>query len=553
MAGSAFAADPVAPGDMDPALTPVTIFNINDFHGRIDTNNTGELGLLFACTLETAKAAAPDDAYLFLSAGDNIGATPFTSSSQDDEPTIAFLNALELQSSAVGNHEFDQGFTDLTDDVIPSADFSYLGANVYEAGVPALQEYDIFTVNGVRIAVIGAVTEQTPTMVNPNGVLGLEFRDPVAEVNRVAEELTDGDLADIIIAEYHEGAAVDSSLTDAVAASSVFASIVNETSADVDVIFNGHTHQEYTFDAPIPGGTGTRPVIQSGSYADPLGSLTLGVDGDGNLVEYTAENIPLEVDDEPGVDVDSCIGDPQYDAAKVIVDEAVAIAKEIGLEVIGEVTDDITRAQSVNEDGSINRDDRMRESSLGNLVAQVWLDSMNEVGRPGADIGIMNPGGVRTDLLYAESGEEGDGMVTYAEAYSVNPFANTLQTIDITGAQFKILLEQQWQPAEASRPFLKLGLSDNVRYTYDPDAPEGERITGIWFNGEPMDLDEVYTVAAGSFLIAGGDNFTVLREGTNIKDSGQIDSDAFINYFLRTRSSRRRGRRTASPWTRPCP
>ncbi|MCA1781778.1 MAG: bifunctional metallophosphatase/5'-nucleotidase [Intrasporangiaceae bacterium] len=458
MAGSAVAAEPV--GEITAGLTPVTIFNINDFHGRIDTNNTGALGLLFACTLETAKAAAPDDAYLFLSAGDNIGATPFTSSSQDDVPTIKFLNALELKASAVGNHEFDKGFSVLTDEVIPLADFSYLGANVYEAGEPALQEYDIFTVNGVKIGVIGAVTQQTPTMVNPNGVLGLDFRDPVAEVNRVAAMLSDGvddgvgsdnQEANIIIAEYHEGAAVDDSLSDAVAASSVFASIVNETSADVDVIFNGHTHQEYTFDGPIPGETGTRPVIQSGSYADPLGSLELGVDPTTKkLVEYRAENIPLEVDDEPGVDVTSCVGDPEYDAAKVIVDKAVAEAKVLGQQVVGEVTDDITRAYSLNPDGSTNRDDRLRESSLGNLVAQVWLDSMNEPGRPGADIGIMNPGGVRSDLLYAQSDSEGDGNVTYAEAYSVNPFANTLQTIDITGAQFKTLLEQQWQPAAAS-------------------------------------------------------------------------------------------------------
>ena len=535
MAGSAVAAEPKNP--IDPGLTKVTLFNINDFHGRIDSNNTGALGLTFACTVETEKAKVADDAWLFLSAGDNIGATPFTSSILKDEPTIQFLDALQLSASAVGNHEFDQGFGDLTGRVAGLADFPYLGANVYNRGTttPALDEYYVTEVNGIKIGVIGAVTQQTPTMVSPNGVAGLDFGDPVAAVNRVAAQLSDGNAAngeaDIIIAEYHEGAATASSLSAAVGGSAVFNSIVNNTSAAVDVIFTGHTHLGYAFDAPIPGGGGTRPVIQSSSYAALLGQVVLGVDpATKTLKQYTASNLSPVTAISP-----ACDADPQYIAAKAIVLEAVTKAKALGTQIVGSITADITTAFAPNSTGTVVRDDRKRESALGNLVAQAWLDTLNQPGRTGADIGIMNPGGLRAELLYAPSGSEAPGEVTFAEAYSINPFANTLQSIDITGAQFKTLLEQQWQPATASLPFLKLGLSDNVRYTYDPDAPAGSRITGVWYDGKPMDPAATFTVAAGSFLIAGGDNFTVLREGKNSRDTGLIDSDAFINFLSRNK------------------
>nr|WP_257909261.1 hypothetical protein [Janibacter limosus] len=139
-AGAAHAADPVDPGALDPGLTTVNLLNINDFHGRIDDDNTGELGKSFACTVLSTRAALGADSTALLSAGDSIGASSFTSSSQEDGPTISFLNALGLEATAVGNHEFDRGFSDLTGRVDQLADFDQLGANVYERGTttPAL-------------------------------------------------------------------------------------------------------------------------------------------------------------------------------------------------------------------------------------------------------------------------------------------------------------------------------------------------------------------------------------------------------------------------------
>lgn len=528
--GTAHAADPVQPGSIDPALTTVNLLNFNDFHGRIDADNKGTLGKSFACTVVSTRAALGEDSTALLSAGDNIGASPFTSSSQQDLPTIQFLNALGLRASAVGNHEFDQGMSDLTGRVSQAADFDLLGANVYERGTttPALDEYTIIEVSGLKVGVVGAVTEQTTSLVSPAGITGVDFGDPVAAVNRVAGQLKDGDAtngeADIVVAEYHGGATTGddtSTLDEQVAAGGAFADIVGDTAGEVDAIFTGHTHRTYAWDAPAPGG-GTRPIIQSGSYGAPLGQVQLGFDPQTRKVtQYAATNLKVSA---PTAD---CAADPAYVEAAAIVDTAVSEAAEVGKQVVGKVSSDITTAFSA----AGSRDDRQRESTLGNLTAGIWLDALNQPGRSGADIGIMNPGGLRSDLMYAPTAAEAPGEVTYAEAASINPFANTLMTVDITGAQLRTLLEQQWQPEGESRPFLKLGLSDNVTYTFDPDAPKGSHITSVMVDGAPVDEAATYTIASGSFLISGGDNFTVLGEGTDRKDSGLIDTDAFINYF----------------------
>lgn len=529
--GVAAAASNVGAGTIDPSLTVVNLLNINDFHGRIDDNNTGSRGIGFACTVETAKAALGEDKTVFISAGDNIGGTPFTSMSQQDNPTIDYLNALGLFASAVGNHEFDKGWDDLTGRVIPRAGFDYLGANVYQRGTttPALPEYAVKTVGGIRVAVIGAVTTQTPTMVTPGSVDAIEFGDPVAAVNRVADQLRDGNEgngeAEVVIAEYHEGASYGTpegaTIEQEIAAGGIFARIVTETSPKVAAIFTGHTHKEYVWDAPLSTG-GTRPVVQSNSYAAFLGHVALGYNpATGTVDQYTVRNIPW------AAATPECESDPEFVSARSIVQAAVAQAVVVGSVVVGSVSADITTAWTGGK-----RDDRLRESTLGNLVAQAWLDSLNAPGRTGADLGVMNPGGLRSDLMYAPgaAGEQ-PGEVTYAEAAAINPFANTLQTKELTGAQVKTLLEQQWQPVGASRPFLRLGLSKNVSWTYDPNRAEGDRVTSIRVNNRPISPTKLYKVASSSFLIAGGDNFTVFQEQRTVVDSGLVDTDAFVTYL----------------------
>src|SRR3546814_410021 len=152
-----------------------------------------------------------------------------------------------------------------------------------------------------------------------------------------------------------------------------------------------------------------------------------------------------------------------------------------------------------------------------------------------ADIGIVNAGGgLRAELL--QSGDTSknpantDGVVTYAEANAVLPFVNNVSLVKLKGADLKEALEQQWQPPTNSRPVLNLGLSDNVRVTTDASRPRGERITSVIVDGEPLDLERVYTVSTISFLASGGDNFSAFAKGES-SDTGLVDRDLWINYL----------------------
>jgi len=511
----------------DPVV--VTLLNINDFHGRIDANTTK-----FATTVERLRAEAGEDNTLLLSAGDNIGASLFASSLAQDQPTIEVLNALELATSAVGNHEFDRGYADLAGRVADAADFSYLGANVYEKGTetPALREYDVFEVAGVSVGVIGVVTEETPSLVTPTGTAGLDFGDPVEAVNRVAAELSDGDEAngeaDVLVAEYHEGAGAgtqeDATLEQEVAAGGVFAAIVEDTSPEVDAIFTGHTHKKYAWTAPIPGTERTRPVVQTGSYGENVGHIELTVDPEtGEVSAATGANVARADAEDLTL--------PRVAEVKGIVDAALAKAAEIGNTPVATITGDITTAYS-----GTGRDDRASESALGGLVANALWEGMSDI--TDVDLGITNPGGLRAELLFAgdtaTNPANTDGVVTFAEANAVLPFSNTVATVDLTGAQLDEVLEQQWQRddegAVPSRPYLQLGLSENVRVTTDPARAEGDRVTSIRIDGELVDPAATYTVSTLSFLAAGGDNFRAFADGT-MTDTGLLDAELWRGYL----------------------
>ncbi|MEV4989603.1 ExeM/NucH family extracellular endonuclease [Pseudarthrobacter sp. LMD1-1-1.1] len=530
--------DPVVVG-LDLASTPATVdlnlLNINDFHGRIDANT-----VQFAGTIEKLRAAAAPGTTAFLSAGDNIGASLFASAVAKDQPTIDVLNALELKASAVGNHEFDGGWADLRDRVIAggtNAKFPYLGANVYKKGTtePALPEYTVLDLNGVRVAVIGTVTQEVPSLVTPAGIADLDFGDPVDAINRVAAKITADKIADVIIVEDHDGAGSGvvegATLEQEVAAGGPFARLVTETSADVDAIFTGHTHKEYAWDAPVPGVAGkTRPIVQTGNYGENVGQIQLTVDtASKQVTAYKAGNVKRTTDAAAGL----VAAYPRVAAVDAIVKKALADAAVVGNHPVGSVTKDITTAFTTDATGAAKRDDRGSESTLGNLVADSLLDSLKPAGLGGAEIGVVNPGGLRNELYYAP-----DGTITYAEANAVLPFVNNLWTTSLTGAQFKTLLEQQWQTnpdgTVPSRAYLQLGLSKNVNYTYDAARAAGDRITAVRVNGELLDPARSYRVGTFSFLATGGDNFRIFTEGTNTRDSGLVDRDAWIGYLQKS-------------------
>ncbi|MFC5679566.1 5'-nucleotidase C-terminal domain-containing protein [Aeromicrobium endophyticum] len=507
----------------------VNLVGINDFHGRIDENT-----VQWAGTIKQLEGEAPGNS-LLVSAGDNIGASLFTSAVDDDNPTIDVLNSVGLDATATGNHEFDKGYDDLVGRVIPRADFPILGANVKKSdGSAALDASATFDIDGVKIAVIGAVTQETPALVSPAGIEGLTFGDPVAGINAEATRLKglpEAQRPDVMVASFHEGAP-DGALTlpQAIEGSMVFRHLVEDTSADVDAIFMGHTHQKYAYSAPVPGASGkTRPIIQTGNYGENVGQIKLKVNPDtGDVTSFTLKNTARLT--TPDADLIKLY--PELAEVKTIRDDAVTAADKVGSVPKGTITADITRAFV---DGTT--EDRASESTAGGLVADALLETV--AGQPaGADLGIVNPGGLRPpDLTYkgvAGSQTNTDGVVTFAELNSVLPFANNLNSVRLSGASLKKVLEQQWQRDASgnvpTRPYLQLGVSKNVHVTYDATRPEGRRVTSVTIDGKPLQADQQYKVATFSFLATGGDNFRAFKEGVNT-DTGLVDRDGWITYF----------------------
>ena len=506
-----------------PEGTKVQLLNITDFHGRIS-----EAGTQVASVVEEERVkfgtGGDNMGTGVLSTGDNIGASTYTSSSQNDKPTLDVLNAIGVQTSAVGNHEFDKGIDDLTGRVSDAADFPYLAANVYDKGtenvVDGLDEYSIVDVGGVSIAVIGVVTKDTASLVSPDGIADLEFGDPTDAVNRVAEDLEnlpEDEQPDMTVVEAHLGASSTESLEDAKASNAEFKKLVTEADASVDAMFTGHTHMPYAFEAPVPGEPDrTRPVIEAGSYGEYVGQVTMRVDGNSN---WQASGIDL-IDTE----------DKSYDSEVVdkvagIISDAEEKAKELGSEATGTISEDITRATKDGEE------DRGAESTLGNLVADALKEGVEETQLEEADFGVTNAGGLRTDLLCDQIYNNVDKCeVTVAELNGVLPFANDHGVVTLKGEDVIGVFEEQWQPDDASRPFLHLGVSDDVDVVYDSDADKGEHVKSVKVDGEEIDPNKDYRVATLSFLAAGGDNYTSFAKG-DFEQSGLTDFETWENYF----------------------
>lgn len=511
------AAEVATPNLIEPTAgeTQINLIGMNDFHGRIKEAPA------YAATVLTAQQGFTEDNSLVLSNGDHVGASSFESNILDDQPTIDALNEMGVDSWTQGNHEFDKGAADAIDRIQPATDGPDLAANVIGPdGTKPFDEYATFTVDGLEVAIVGAVTQETPGLVTPGILDGYEFTEPVAAVNEVADRLSDGNPdngeADVIVASYHEGGPSSNVSLDENLSNEVFAGLTNNTSANVDAIFNGHTHRTYAYDAPVPGTDRTRPVVQAGEFAENIAQVVLTVDAENNVTLAQSSIVPVLLDESVPPEV---AGDPRITNINAITEQAISDAAEVGSVQIGQQDGDITRGLSASDE-----EDRANASALGDIVANSMLESVAAMGRE-VDLAVMNPGGLRADMI------DDDGIITYKEAADVLTFANNLSTATVSGATLKTILEQQWQPAEASRPYLQLGLSDGFTYTSDATRPEGDRITSMYLGTTQIDPEATYNVVAPTFITEGGDNFSAFNEAMDRSDTGLIDLDAFVSWI----------------------
>ncbi len=466
----------------------VQVVGINDFHGNLEPPS----GLV--------DGAA---------AGDLIGASPFLSALFHDEPTIEALSMMGLDVASVGNHEFDEGATELlrmqnggcrSDDPRPDcdfagADFRFLAANVVREsnGRTLFPPYVIERFDGVKVAFIGETLEGTPQIVTPSGVAGLQFRDEADTINALVPRLRRQGVR-TIVALIHEGGVP---VADGSCVSGPIRDIVERTSREVDVFMTGHTHQIYN--CVVDG----RPVTSAGSFGKLLTDVDMTIDrGSGQPKTIRAGNLVVTRD---------VAKDP---AQTALIAKYQALAGPVGDRVIGTAAADITRDATP-----------AGESALGDVIADSQLEATAPAGFGGAQIAFMNPGGIRANLAA--------GPVTFAEAFTVQPFGNSLVTMTLTGAQVERVLEQQVFPSDTPNGTgTMLQVSSGLHYTWDPARPAGDRIdpASIALNGLPVVPAQTYRVTVNNFLADGGDGFTVLREGTD-RLGGAIDLDALEAYF----------------------
>ncbi|MFE4310042.1 bifunctional metallophosphatase/5'-nucleotidase [Streptomyces sp. NPDC056891] len=531
----------------------VQLLSFNDLHGNLEppTGSAGRLTHLKEDgTTETVndvggveylathlRQARQGNRYsVTAAAGDMIGASPLVSGLFHDEPTIEALNKLKLDVSSVGNHEFDEGARELAriqnggchptegcfekGKRFKGANFPYLAANVTDEkrGKPLLDPYFVWERNGVKIGFIGVTLEGTANIVSAEGIKGLKFGDEVETINKYAKVLERKGVKSIV-ALLHEGGLPASGAYNydcdspgpGNGISGPIVDIAKNVSPQVDALVTGHTHQAYACTIPDPAGK-PRTVTSAASFGRLYTDTTLTYDRRTKDIVRTAvasANHVVTRDVKPARDMSSLI--------KRWKDLAAPIAGR----PVGHISADIDNPL----------DATAYEKPLGNLIADAQLEGMAPADKGGAQLALMNPGGVRAPLVHKASGAEGDGVVTYGEAYTVQPFTNMMTAVDLTGAQLITTLQQQVSGANQAAPKI-LQISKGFTYTLDMTKTGADRIvtSSVKLNGEAIDPSKTYRVAMNEFLAGGGDGFAVLKEHKN-KLVGASDLDLFTAYL----------------------
>jgi 5'-nucleotidase len=525
------------------------LLGFNDFHGNLASPQTGSArpvggAAALAGEIMALKRSAPGHT-LIVHAGDLLGASPPITSLLHNEPAIEFLNLLANRQcrygdalqffdashwraapnrcdvvGTLGNHEFDAGPQEIRrllgggnasdgpflHNPYRGSRVPYVCANVIDrrTGTPLLPPYAVVVVAGIPVGVIGAVLRGTPSLIPAWASSDLEFLDEASSINRASEELSRQGIHTQIVV-IHQG------LEQTPAGNGYewhgpLRLIVSQLDADIDVVVSGHTHN-YS-NALLPS-RGAVPVLvtQAYSYGVALAQVDLRIDATtSEVVAKSARILPVWADEPPGYPGDA--------AARQLTDAA---QKQIGPRVsriVGQLTQPMTRAPSP-----------AGESDLGDLVADAQRAATH------ADIALMNPGGLRADLRA--------GPVTWGDILTVQPFANHLVTLTMTGSQLRALLENQWPvEADAQPHILK---TSGLYYRWDPARPRGARVIEACDGSHaPLDPARYYRVTVNDFLANGGDGFTDFN-ALEPKEVGPLDTEALERYLQVPPSARPTG------------
>ena len=570
-----------------PAPVTVKLLAFNDFHGNLQSpGRYGEtaqsakrpVGGADALAAWVAHLEAGHANHVVVGGGDFVGASPLVSALFLDEPAVEALNRIGVDFTSVGNHEFDKGATELlrlqhggckTADAnsckglgskapgtFDGARFQWLSANVVDTatGRTLLPAYGIKTFDGIPVAFIGMTLQGTPGIVSPSGVAGLEFRDEADTVNALVPQLRAQGIEAIVVLVHQGGVQpagandindCDAALRNADGSESEIGRIVHRLDDAVDLVISAHTHAAYNCSANavgatratgLPNATGRLvPVTSALSYGRVLTDIDLVLDPRTHDVVSVSPVNRIVTRDDPAVPPDAAVRD--------IVQAYAMLAEPLAQRVVGRL------AQALP-----NGPDDAREPPAGSLIADAQLRATQAAAVGGAHMALMNAGGVRAAGFVPPADAGLPFALSYRDAFTVQPFGNSLVTMTLTSTQLKAVLEQQFQGCPRAPAECLLHLSAGLRVKWRTAAPAGAHVVDI--DWTPVDLAAVPPVVTGptqsivnagvvleparpwrvtvnSFLASGGDGFTVLAAGTE-RLGGPQDLDALAAYLAPT-------------------
>lgn len=452
----------------------LVIFHTNDMHSRVEnTDDSGKsIGLAeIAAAVKAAKAKNP--ATFWFDAGDTFHGMPRINIS-NGENMAALLNLAGVNAMAPGNHDFNYGSRQL-ERLAKKVKFPVLAANVVRRknGRNVFKAYKIFKLaDGTRVGVFGLATPETAYKTNPKNVETVEFLNPVDCAREMIKKLRPK--CDVIVAVMHMGVDPESEFTS---------ERIAREAPGIDVIIDGHSHTE------LPHGiqVGDTLITQTGCYEHFLGRVTVEL-RDHEIISKKAELLSAAEIKALGKTPDATI---------LLEQKKIDQRNE---KLLSEVVAHSDRSLT-SERGNVRR----QESELGNLAADAlrW--------RTGADIAVINGGGLRADLPA--------GNITRGDIMSIFPFGNTARKAEISGATIREMLEHSVFGYPASfGGFLDVS---GMTFTFDPSQPVGHRVSEIFIGGAPLEDNKIYTIAATDFQFSGGDDYTMLK---GLKIVGEYDT-----------------------------
>jgi len=535
--------DARAPVPLVGQVADLQIIAFNDFHGHIGPDDQTVLppgapsdaprvkaggAVYFAAAVARLRADNPNSAVV--SAGDLISASPLVSGHFLDEPTVRVMNDIGIDFSAVGNHEYDRGPRELgrmqsggcakytlrepcqVMPDFPGASFRFLAANSITAdGKTLFAPYGIKTLNiggqKIRIGFVGMTLKGTPAIVSPSAVAGIRFADEAETANALIPALRAAG-ADILAVLIHEGGVMkaDADQGNCGNLTGDLNPILAKLDPAFDLVISGHTHQAYVCDYGSVDPQRPFLVTSAGQYSTLLTRISLRYDlAAHKLVSKSAENLVV---------AQSAEAVTQQPAIAALVTRYQDASAKVRDRVIGTLGGPLVATT-----------DRTGQSTLGNFVADAQLAAMAPADKGGAQLAFMNAGGLRSPITPTAQGQ-GQGQVRYGDVYVAQPFGNSLIVKPITGAQIRAALEYQFTRASPELVSVSQGFS----YAYDMSKPEGQRVSAIMLNGQPIRDDATYRVAMNNFMGQGGDGFTMFADAPLLAE-GPVDVDALEAYI----------------------